>query len=104
MPPQPRPQNDPLRKFYISLLMENPGSDMAKKWCCMVRGAAGRPPWGAGGGGGPGGACAGIPPAAGGPAVDANEEERGAPRLPGPSVERSGACCFLCPPPHPCSF
>mmetsp|Transcript_4720 Transcript_4720/g.8574 ORF Transcript_4720/g.8574 Transcript_4720/m.8574 type:complete len:355 (-) Transcript_4720:545-1609(-) len=27
------PENDSLRKFYISLLSQKPNSDMAKKWC-----------------------------------------------------------------------
>lgn len=27
------PEADPLRKFYTSLLSQNPGSEMAKKWC-----------------------------------------------------------------------
>lgn len=27
------PENDPLRKFYVSLLKERPTSVMAKQWC-----------------------------------------------------------------------
>ena len=27
------PENDALRKFYTSLLAQNPKSEMAKKWC-----------------------------------------------------------------------
>lgn len=27
------PENDPLRKFYTSLLKQNPHSEMAIKWC-----------------------------------------------------------------------
>lgn len=29
------PQADPLRKFYTSLLVQRPASDMARKWCVM---------------------------------------------------------------------
>jgi len=38
-------ESDGMRKFYASLLQQNPESEMAKKWCCMVRRAHGGVAW-----------------------------------------------------------
>ena len=32
----PPDEGDPLRKFYVSLLEQRPGSAMARKWCMQV--------------------------------------------------------------------